>query len=83
MKRIIRLTESDLTRIVRRVIMEQQTIDSNVCDPRMGNKVIGQYYYDGEDDIFTPNNNVGSTYKEEIVGQWKGKLPSDLTYCKK
>jgi hypothetical protein len=82
MKRIIRLTESDLTRIVKRVIMEQQTIDSNVCDPALGNKVIGHYSYDGEDDIFTPNN-VGSTYKEEIVGQWKGKLPSDLTYCKK
>ena len=46
MKRIIRLTESDLARIVRRVIMEQQTIDSNVCDPELGNRVIGTYYYD-------------------------------------
>ena len=82
MKKIIKLTERDLTRIVRRVIREQQTIDSSVCDPRLENKVIGQYYYDGEDDIFTPNN-AGSTYKEEIVGQWKGKLPSDLTYFKK
>lgn len=82
MKRIIRLTESDLTRIVRRVIMEQQTIDSSVCDPRLENKVIGQYYYDGEDDIFTPNN-VSPINRFEIVGQWKGKLPSDLTYCKK
>ena len=82
MKRIIRLTESDLTRIVKRVIMEQQTIDSNVCDPALGNKVIGQYYYDGEDDMFSTNN-VDPTYKEDIVGQWKGKLPSDLTYCKK
>jgi hypothetical protein len=83
MKRIIRLTESDLTRIVRRVIMEQQTIDSSVCDPRLGNRVIGTYYYDGEEDVFTPNDYQGSTYKEEVVNQWKGKLPSDLTYCKK
>jgi hypothetical protein len=30
MKRIIRLTESDLTRIVRRVIMEQATIDPTI-----------------------------------------------------
>jgi hypothetical protein len=82
MKRIIRLTESDLARIVKRVIMEQQTIDSNVCDTKLGNRVIGTYYYDGEDDIFTPNDNVGSTYKEEIVGQWKGKLPQGLTFCK-
>jgi hypothetical protein len=30
MKRIVRLTESDLTRIVRRVIMEQATIDPTI-----------------------------------------------------
>ena len=82
MKRIIRLTESDLTRIVKRVIMEQQTIDSNVCDTTLGNRVIGTYYYDGEEDVFTPNDNKGSTYKEEIVNKWKGKLPQGLTFCK-
>ena len=49
MKRIIRLTESDLTRIVRRVIMEQET-QSQVDLSKLG---LGQYSMDDQDHVYT------------------------------
>jgi hypothetical protein len=44
MKRIIRLTESDLSRIVRRVINEQDTVDNEYCDINFYSKHLKSNY---------------------------------------
>jgi len=66
MKRIIRLTESDLTRIVRRVIMEQN--EKDVYCKEFPEKVVGTY--DESEQMFYPNEDY-----EKIYGA-PGKLPS-------
>jgi len=61
MKKIIRLTESDLTRIVRRVIMEQET---SVDLSKLG---LGSYTLDGQDHTYTTNGGSEISFKKMPV----------------
>jgi hypothetical protein len=63
MKRIVRLTESDLTRIVRRVINEQETSDMEIYvypnpDPKRGDMTV------------SPPNNPFTIIKHEQKGNF-------------
>jgi hypothetical protein len=72
MKRIIRLTESDLTRIVRRVIKEQET-QSQVDLSKLG---LGQYSMDDQDHVYTTSK--GNTASFLLTKKPGGQGPMDV-----
>jgi hypothetical protein len=64
MKKVIRLTESELTRIVRRVVNEQQTV---AAKPKtinfMSDKISGVIYYSGYGVKIEGKNELGNYFK--------------------
>ena len=89
MKRIIRLTESDLTRIVRRVIKEQ-SIDYNFIETRMSPKELADLIYSSLDNVFSDLDRGTETKKEYLgkngaVGEYrlirnaKKEMPKDYS----
>ena len=93
MKRIIRLTESDLTRIVRRVIKEseeevdtQSFFDAQFIILKEFLTSLGYYYYDAEKPPYSKKGRLGNFEMQEHVDLDLGdetdedKLKNDYTY---
>jgi hypothetical protein len=79
MKRIVRLTESDLTRIVRRVIMEQATATKppfkgvNVGNFKLAdNKIIKNFVGTGRSQ--NPSNKTFTLYTTDASGKYGVKI---------
>jgi hypothetical protein len=71
MKKIVRLTESDLVRIVKRVINEERRGGGNTIFILDDKDIVGYGFYD---EVAKLMGGYGKVNKKELSGKWKMRL---------
>lgn len=74
MKKIVRLTESDLARVVKRVINEFRDGSGNTLFILTDEDISGYGFYDVVEKLM---GGYGKVNKKELLGKWQSRLTKD------